>query len=302
VIVVTGKFGELCNRIFTFANVIAFAAENGLTVINAAFDEYAQWFSGTANSIFCTFPSMRYRSMKTNKINHYVYRAANFVVRINKKLKILPSIHIGEQGVFRFDDPYFSEEVNRIRQAPVSFLEGFYYLDKTNFVKHADTIRTFFLPTREVKDKIDSYTKEARKGSDVLIGVHIRHGDYKNFRKGLYYYTTEEYANVIMQITKLFPNSLVKLVICSDIHQDLKPFKTIPIKKGPGHFIEDLYVLANCDYIIGPPSTFSQWASFHGRVPRYVINYKAEHYYGIPSKKPCIEDFYIHSFGFGKYS
>ena len=29
----------------------------------------------------------------------------------------------------------------------------------------------------------------------------------------------------------------------------------------------DLYGLAACDYIIGPPSTYSHWASFWGKGP-----------------------------------
>jgi hypothetical protein len=28
-----------------------------------------------------------------------------------------------------------------------------------------------------------------------------------------------------------------------------------------------MYALASCDYIVGPPSTFSLWASFYGQVP-----------------------------------
>ena len=31
--------------------------------------------------------------------------------------------------------------------------------------------------------------------------------------------------------------------------------------------ITDLYALSKCDYIIGPPSSYSQWASFIGDVP-----------------------------------
>ena len=32
-----------------------------------------------------------------------------------------------------------------------------------------------------------------------------------------------------------------------------------------------MYSLAECDYIVGPPSTFSTWASFYGNVPIYRI-------------------------------
>ena len=37
--------------------------------------------------------------------------------------------------------------------------------------------------------------------------------------------------------------------------------------------IEDLYALSICDYILGPPSTFSMWASFYGGVPLRFIKH-----------------------------
>ena len=42
-------------------------------------------------------------------------------------------------------------------------------------------------------------------------------------------------------------------------------------ERAPGTALEDLHALAGCDYLIGPPSTFGAWASFHGDVPRYTI-------------------------------
>lgn len=32
-----------------------------------------------------------------------------------------------------------------------------------------------------------------------------------------------------------------------------------------------MYLLARCDYIIDPPSTYTMWASFYGNVPLYMI-------------------------------
>jgi len=39
--------------------------------------------------------------------------------------------------------------------------------------------------------------------------------------------------------------------------------------------IEDLYLLGYCDYIVGPNSSFSQWASFWGGVPLHVLDWKS---------------------------
>ena len=38
----------------------------------------------------------------------------------------------------------------------------------------------------------------------------------------------------------------------------------------------DLYALSRCDYIIGPPSTFSQWASYYGHVPLRFLRWKGD--------------------------
>jgi hypothetical protein len=33
----------------------------------------------------------------------------------------------------------------------------------------------------------------------------------------------------------------------------------------------DLHALARCDYIFGPQSTFTQWASFYGNKPLFLL-------------------------------
>ncbi|MFN5837557.1 MAG: hypothetical protein ACK47J_12755, partial [Pseudanabaena sp.] len=44
-------------------------------------------------------------------------------------------------------------------------------------------------------------------------------------------------------------------------------FTKYNIRFGINGIIEDLYSMAKCDYLIGPPSTYSMWASFYGMVP-----------------------------------
>ena len=57
----------------------------------------------------------------------------------------------------------------------------------------------------------------------------------------------------------------VTFLLCSNEPLKEANFKHFSIQKGPGDMIGDLYSLASCDYIIGPPSTYSMWASFYGR-------------------------------------
>jgi hypothetical protein len=64
----------------------------------------------------------------------------------------------------------------------------------------------------------------------------------------------------------------VGFLICSDERIELKNFDGLNVFQiKDAILIDDLYALSECDYIIGPPSTFSEWASFYGSVPLRVI-------------------------------
>ena len=301
-IFIVGRYNELCNRLFTFANIIAFAKEHNHRVVNIAFgEEYRKWFRGTEKDALCRFPSVETSTVTWRKTIPYVFRLAILMMKFFHKYKIFPSIRIGGQGAFSFNDPELLNIVAKIHLSKISFFDGLYFIDRENFIKHADFIRDFFKPVREIECKVEAFISDMRNNHDIIIGVHIRHGDYEQFCNGLFYYTAEEYCSVMEQILEFFPEKKVAFLLCSNAHQDSSVFKNLPFYMGPGHYVEDLYALASCDYIIGPPSTFTQWASFYGHVPRYVINYKCEKFNGIPYKKPQINDFRVHLCGFGKY-
>ena len=38
----------------------------------------------------------------------------------------------------------------------------------------------------------------------MLVGIHIRQGDYPQPQKGRYFYTTEQYLEVMNSVVKLF--------------------------------------------------------------------------------------------------
>jgi len=48
----------------------------------------------------------------------------------------------------------------------------------------------------------------------------------------------------------------------------------LSVQISDGDAANDIYLLSCCDYIVGPYSSFSQWASFVGQVPLHVVDYK----------------------------
>jgi hypothetical protein len=62
-----------------------------------------------------------------------------------------------------------------------------------------------------------------------------------------------------------------RFLLCSDIRLDPTEFRDFDILTGTGHPVEDNYALATCDYLIGPPSTYTAWASFYGGAPKCFL-------------------------------
>ena len=59
--------------------------------------------------------------------------------------------------------------------------------------------------------------------------------------------------------------------MASDAPVDDVAFRGLDVVPAPGHAYQDNLVLSRCDLLIGPPSTYNQWASFYGKVPAFRI-------------------------------
>ena len=56
------------------------------------------------------------------------------------------------------------------------------YLDQTK-----KELQHIFRPRQEIVNKAEEMINNIRKKADIIVGVHIRHGDYRTFENGRYY-------------------------------------------------------------------------------------------------------------------
>jgi hypothetical protein len=163
------------------------------------------------------------------------------------------------------------------------YARGWFFQEDENFVRHAPTIREYFTPDKDVLQDIAMRLKPVRKNHDILVGIHIRRGDYNTWKSGRYFYNNETYRyymqNLQMQFNEL--GKSVAFVLCSNEPYSLDWFPNINCYRAPGGIISDLYALSECDYVFGPPSTYSMWASYYGNTPlkhlehpREIIHYQ----------------------------
>ena len=132
-----------------------------------------------------------------------------------------------------------------------------------------------------------------RSEADMVVGVHIRHGDYKSFFGGRYYYTLDEFHQMMLRIRSLYGTRRVAFFISSNetfSTDEFKGCRCFRFGKEPSGDILDLYTLSLCDRILGPWSTYSRWASFIGEVPLCFIKDKDQQF--TDESFSTVSDFY----------
>lgn len=142
------------------------------------------------------------------------------------------------------------------------------------YPKVKSQIQDLFIPNDYVKKPIDALFANIKNGG-AIVGVHIRKEDYKTAYGGIYYYDDDVFIRYMQQMTKLLPHC--SFYISSNESMSSRYVELFKIVDKPvGSAVGDLYALSQCDYIIGPPSTFNCWASFIGDVPLYTMFKKGE--------------------------
>lgn len=182
--------------------------------------------------------------------------------------RFLPSLSAKAYPGARLDSP---TALARIARTPNLVLRGYYFYAPALLRKHAPAIRRYFQLAPPHAGRVAAFLSYARARTDVLVGVHVRQGDYATYRDGEHFFTWAQYATLMQQVRRLLAPKRVHFVVCSDALVPDDAFPDLPWELGPGSAVEDLYALAGCDYLVGPCSTFNRWSAFVGNVPRYEL-------------------------------
>ena len=272
-IIVARRLGQLGNRLILASHLMAAAREYGLEFANPSFVEYAHLFPSTARDLWCRFPQdtslshepTRRRRELTAKA---VYGVAKGLWTCGLRKHPFHVIRISlEQSCDLEGDEFLAAAYGDQHVLAMGWL----FRGPRLVEKHAEAIRQYFQIAEPHQQAVDAVVNKIRAESDLVVGVHIRHGDYATFENGIHYYSTSQYASMMHQIVEQLPGKRVAFLVCSNSPFERRAFGNLQVYSGPGHMVEDMYALAATDCIIGPPSTYTGWASFYGRKPLAVI-------------------------------
>ena len=110
----------------------------------------------------------------------------------------------------------------------------------------------------------DLAAKNAKIAKIKMIGVHVRRTDYREWQGGKYCYPNSVYERVIDEVKGLIDG--VRVAVFTDEPESLSP-QLSQFNSQPTTPERDQWLMSKCAYLIGPPSTFTAWASFMGKVP-----------------------------------
>ena len=247
--------GQTCNRLWTYVTSVAQCIAERRRMVIIFFDWTIEDFPSLLHSPFIYFPLWhKWYLERGNGWNNY--KGLTWKVTHNKAW----------DKVFHF----------------LGFKKGWYTMSDTRYLAQTKReLQHIFRPREEIMERASNMIADIRREADMIVGVHIRHGDYKTFFNGRYYYTLEEFHQFMLRIHALYNDRRVAFFISSNESFDVSIFKgcrCYRFGKEPSGDILDLYTLSLCDRILGPWSTYSRWASFIGEVPLCFIESKEQQF------------------------
>ena len=202
-----------------------------------------------------------------------------YAKKYDKKLIINPSRWNAGQGnnplsykdtIFKNFEygTYYTRDVIGIHEKRFNYDELPYHLGNVSLNGYFQSLKYF----EDVKDEFVSMLNfpkvdigYLRGDASLLVGMHIRRGDYLKY-PNIHYVCDTNYFN---HFFNLFKDKTIKVFTDSkhDVMNEFLNYQYDLIYSDSD--IQELNYISYCDIIVGSNSTFSWWASLIGRKPCY---------------------------------
>lgn len=242
--------GQMCNRLWQYADQVAWAMKHGGKVVCLLWDPSLDDFPALRDNPYIRFP-FYVKTREGGKWAALYRRALNKLVLSKSAQRLLESPFFRKRGFILGREIIFAHD---------------YYPEV--WAQEKD----LFTPSDSIVENIDAHFSRFRNDdTSSIVGVHIRKGDYRRYLDGQLFYEDEEYAGFMQQVTQLLGQDTRFLLVSNEKinREHFLPFRLLDIATTTA--AEDMYALSRCDYLMGPYSTFSGWASLYGGVPCYFF-------------------------------
>ncbi len=158
-IILINGYGDHCNRLFQAIHVEAYCLKNNIKYYNPSFRNMSKYYGINSSSFDSIFC---------------------FLIKGLNKLKIIRIYDIVD------------------KEKKILFLQGWLLKNYILSKEYKKFFSDKYLLLPEYYQDNDLYkTLMKIKHTHIVIGIHIRRGDYKDWENGKYYYSDEIYQNII---------------------------------------------------------------------------------------------------------
>jgi len=261
--------GQTCNRLWSYVASVAMCLAERRRMVIIFYDWTIEDFPHLLGAPFISYPLWhKWYLERGNGWNNY--KGLTWKVTHNPRWdRVFALLGFTKGWHTRSDTRYLQQELPRLQQ--------------------------IFRPKESIMERASQMIAGLRQaGADVVVGVHVRRGDYATWNEGRFFFSLDEYASFMRRVQKAFDGQRVGFFISSN--EDFDVGTTFPdllcarYGEEPSAAILDLYTLSLCDRLIGPFSTFSRWASFIGRVPLCFIEHRNQRF--LPDNFSRITDYF----------
>jgi hypothetical protein len=254
-IIVYNGYGYYSNRLFQNLHFEAFCLENSIPYINPTFADIADYYISPSNLGI----SKMVRLLKP-KITKYLIKTGLLGRTITFKDKHSDNVSMLLQQAQHdpLQDIYVDGWGFRVHDLTAKYQDLFIakYTLKETFYLHN--------PIFQLQLSVDRQTT-------ALVGVHVRRGDYRTWQGGQYFFDDQVYIDNMLDLEAKIAAAYAKNTVFIIFSNE-----PINLRKMSPHYPTNSYISENawyvdhllmsqCDFLIGPPSTFTLWASYMGK-------------------------------------
>jgi hypothetical protein len=260
-LIVEAAYGNHSNRLFQNLHFECFCKEHNIEYCNPTFRDMAYLYVNPCNC--------------NNSVSLKIIDKSNTVKRLYSVFGIIKRIS--------FDGKYKGKNNEEILLAALNkkntiYVRNFQFRLPKLIEKYRKemvmkyTLKREFYENNDLVKKIEGLKSQG----NVLTGIHMRRGDYLKWdaggREGMYYYDDDIYKKFMENISRQLLSSgkgKHTFILFSNEEINFREKENLLISREKWYI--DQYIMSECDYLIGPPSTFSLWSVYTGKVKFYHI-------------------------------
>ena len=233
--------GRMANNIFQYGHLYAWGREHQRPTMSMRFAH--------------KYPDFHISHTRHHNKLTYVWAKAR------ARAKWMPTVEFND-----FNSDYAEQQKVMLEQKDV-LATGWCVRFPDLFDKYRQEIVDLFEFSKKVRVRVQSRLGDKREDT-IRLGVHIRRGDYATWSHGAYFFDDATYVQAIRRFASLVPDRRVDVFICGNdpklnrafFQQSLSGSKVVFPDGSPA---EDLCLFSECDYLLGPPSSFTLVAQMY---------------------------------------